>query len=38
MNSEDREHPTLYFYRTGKKFKIKNINILKKWEKILNLD
>ena len=19
MNSEDREHPTLYFYRTGKK-------------------
>ena len=33
-NPEDREHPTLYFYRTGKnKFKIKNINILKKWRK-----
>ena len=34
MNPEDREHPTLYFYRTGKnKFKIKNINILNKWKK-----
>jgi len=33
-NSEDREHPTLFFYRAGrKKFKIKNINILKKWKK-----
>ena len=33
QNFEDREHPTLYFYRDGKKkFKIKNIKILKKWK------
>lgn len=33
-NLEDREHPTLFFYRKGKKyFRIKNINILKKWKK-----
>tara|TARA_B100000795_G_scaffold269338_1_gene258430 strand:+ start:4657 stop:5427 length:771 start_codon:yes stop_codon:yes gene_type:complete len=31
-DNEDREHPTLYFYRTGKeKFKIKNVPIPKKW-------
>ncbi len=29
---EDREHPTLFFYRPKKKyFKIKNIEVLKKW-------
>ena len=29
---EDREHPTLFFYRSKKKyFKIKNIETLKKW-------
>ena len=33
-NKEDREHPSLYFYRSGRKnFKIKNSNILKKWKK-----
>ena len=33
-DSEDREHPTLFFYRSGKnKFKIKNMNVLKKWKK-----
>tara|TARA_B110000444_G_scaffold222658_1_gene224736 strand:+ start:121 stop:891 length:771 start_codon:yes stop_codon:yes gene_type:complete len=31
-DNEDREHPTLYFYRTGKeKFKIKNVPIPEKW-------
>lgn len=31
---EDREHPTLYFYRNKKKiYKLKNFNILKKWKK-----
>jgi len=34
IDNEDREHPTLYFYRSGKtKFKIKNVNILKKWKR-----
>lgn len=29
---EDREHPTLFFYRSKKKFfKIKNVDVLKKW-------
>lgn len=33
-NLEDRTHPTLYFYRTGKsEFKLKNMKILKKWKK-----
>lgn len=31
-DNEDREHPTLYFYRKGKeKFKIKNVPIPKNW-------
>ena len=33
-NSEDREHPSLYFYRTGKnKYSLKNVPIPNKWKR-----